>query len=147
MYHSFLAFICNKYDHDILLISPISREIENKILLFHFLPFSPNEYILKNLKVNSGYDLNIAIAKPTLMMLHKMINVFCCFILISFKDGNVVSKNHMYAVIHYITMEILSGFDESSKFNEAISKYHRFRRFRLLGQCTAKSDQAAFKKG
>ena len=46
----------------------------------------------------------------------------------------------MYAVIDYIIMEILSGFDESSKFNEAISKYDRFRHFRLLGQCTAKSD-------
>ena len=73
---TFFAFICNRHDHDILLISPISREIENKILLFHFLPFSPNEYILKNLKVNSGYDLNIAIAKPTLVMIHKMMNVF-----------------------------------------------------------------------
>ena len=47
-----------------------------EIFLFHLLPFSPNEYILKNLNVNSGYDLNIAIAKPTLMMLHKMMNVF-----------------------------------------------------------------------
>ena len=40
-------------------------------------------------------------------------------------DGNVVFKNHMYAVIHYVITEVIALSDESSNFNEALSKYRR----------------------
>ena len=53
-------------------------------------------------------------------------------------SGNVVFKNHMYAVIHYVITEVIALSDESSNFNEALSKYRRCGRLSSLGSACKK---------
>ena len=47
--------------------------------------------------------------------------------------GSLVFKNHMYAVIHYIITEVRTLSDDSSKFNDVISNFHRLERSSCLG--------------
>ena len=48
-------------------------------------------------------------------------------------SGNVVFKNHMYAVIHYLMTEVMTLSDESSKFIDVISNFHRLEHISCLG--------------
>ena len=48
-------------------------------------------------------------------------------------SGNVVFKNHMYAVIHYVMTEVMTLSDESSKFIDVISNFHRLEHISCLG--------------
>ena len=49
-------------------------------------------------------------------------------------DGSGVFENCMYAAIHYVITDIMTGFDESSKFNEGKCKYRRCGRLSCLGR-------------
>ena len=48
-------------------------------------------------------------------------------------DGNAVFGNHMYAVIRCIITEVMTLFDESSKFIDVNCKFHRCGRPSCLG--------------
>ena len=48
-------------------------------------------------------------------------------------SGNVVFKNHMYAVIYYVMTEVMTLSDESSKFIDVISNFHRLEHISCLG--------------
>ena len=48
-------------------------------------------------------------------------------------SGNAVFKNHMYAVIHYVMSKIMPLSDESSKFIDVISNFHRLEHISCLG--------------
>ena len=61
-----------------------------------------------------------------------VINVKMYSVLVDY-SGNVVFQNHMYAVIHYLMTEVMTLSDESSKFIEVISNFHRFRHPSSLG--------------
>ena len=57
----------------------------------------------------------------------KMYSVFVDY------SGIVVFKNHMYAVIHYVMTEVMTLSDESSKFIDVISNFHRLEHISCLG--------------
>ena len=61
-----------------------------------------------------------------------VINVKMCSVLVDY-SGNVVFKNHMYAVIHYVMTEVMTLSDESSKFIDVISNFHRLEHISCLG--------------
>ena len=48
-------------------------------------------------------------------------------------SGHVVFKNHMYALIHYVMKEVMTLSDESSKFIDVISNFHRLEHISCLG--------------
>ena len=65
-------------------------------------------------------------------VLFTVITVKMCIIPVD-SAGILVLKKHMYAVIHYVITEVRALSDDSSKFNDVISNFHRLERSSCLG--------------